>query len=49
MEEKIEGTGSKGRICRQLLNELQEKRRDWKLKQEALDHTAGRTRFGRHY
>jgi len=51
-EEKIEGwidvTGRKGRRCKQqLLDNLKEKRRYCKLKEEALDHILWRTRFGR--
>jgi hypothetical protein len=42
----IELTGKRGRRCNQLLDE---KRGYWKLKEEALDHTLWRTRFGRGY
>jgi hypothetical protein len=42
-------TGRRGRRCKQLLDDLKEKRRYWKLKEEALDHTLWRTRFGRGY
>jgi hypothetical protein len=49
----IEGTlemmGRRGRRCKQLLDDLKEKRRYWKLKEEALDHTLWRTHFGRGY
>jgi hypothetical protein len=52
IEGKLEGrtqmTGKQGR-CKQLLDDLQEKRRYWKLKEDALDHTKCRTRFGRGY
>jgi hypothetical protein len=34
---------------KQLLDDLKEKKRYWKLKEEALDHTLWRTRFGRGY
>jgi hypothetical protein len=34
---------------KQLLDELKEKRRYWRLKEEALDRTLWRTRFGRGY
>jgi hypothetical protein len=34
---------------KQLLADLKEKRRYWKLKEEALDHTLWRTHFGRGY
>jgi hypothetical protein len=40
-------TGRLGRRRKQLLNDLKEKRRYWKLKEEALDRTLWRTRFGR--
>jgi hypothetical protein len=33
----------------QLLDDLKEMRRYWKLKEEALDRTLWRTRFGRGY
>jgi hypothetical protein len=51
IEGKIEGgievTGRRGRRRKQLLNDLKENRRYWKLKEEALDSTLWRTRFGR--
>jgi hypothetical protein len=37
----------KGRT--ELLDDVKEKRRYWKLKEEALDRTMWRTRFGRGY
>jgi hypothetical protein len=37
----------RGRMRKQLLDDLKEKRRYWKLKEEALDRTVWRTRFGR--
>ena len=40
-------TGRRGRIGKQLLDGLKDKRRYWKLKEEALDCTLWRTRFGR--
>jgi hypothetical protein len=40
-------TGRRERRCEQLMDDLTEKRRYWKLKQEALDRTLWRTRFGR--
>jgi hypothetical protein len=53
IEGKLEGriamTGRRGRRCKQLLDDLKEKRRYWKLKEEALDCTLWRTRFGRGY
>jgi hypothetical protein len=42
-------TGRRGRRRKQLLDDLKEKRIYWKLKEEALDHTLWRTRFGRSY
>jgi hypothetical protein len=42
-------TGRRGIMRKQLLDDLKEKRRYWKLKEEALDHTLWRTRFGRGY
>jgi hypothetical protein len=42
-------TGRRGRRRKQLLDDLKEKRRCWKLKEEALDRTLWRTRFGRRY
>jgi hypothetical protein len=49
LEGRIEMTGRRGRIRKQLLDDLKEKRRYWKLKEEALDRTLWRTRFGRGY
>jgi hypothetical protein len=50
-EEKLEGrmemTGRRGRRRKQLLDDLKEKTRYWKLKEEALDRTVWRTRFGK--
>jgi hypothetical protein len=40
-------TGRRGRRCKQLLDDLKEKRGYWKLKEEALRRTVWRTRFGR--
>jgi hypothetical protein len=42
-------TGRRGRRRKQLLNDLKEKRIYWKLKEEPLDRTLWRTRFGRGY
>jgi hypothetical protein len=36
LEARIEMTGRRGRRCKQLLDDLKEKRRCWKLKEEAL-------------
>jgi len=44
---RIEVTGRRERRCRQLLDGLNEKRRHFKLKKEALDRTVWRTGFGR--
>jgi hypothetical protein len=46
---RIEMTGRRRRRRKQLLDDLKEKRRYWKLKEEALDRTLWRTRFGRGY
>jgi hypothetical protein len=46
---RIEMKGRRGRRCKQLLDDLKGKRRYWKLKEEALDRTLWRTRFGRGY
>ena len=42
-------TGRRGTRCKQLLGDDNEKRGYWKLKGEALDRTARRTRVGRVY
>ena len=51
IEGKIEGTievtRGRGRRSKQLLDDLKEERRYWELKEEALDYTVWRTRFGR--
>jgi hypothetical protein len=49
LEGRIEMTGRRGRRRKQLLDDLKEKKRYWKLKEEALDRTMWRTRFGRGY
>jgi hypothetical protein len=53
IERKLEGrtemTGRRWRRRKQLLDDLKEKGRYWKLKEEALDRTLWRTRFGRCY
>jgi hypothetical protein len=46
---KIEMTGTGGRRRIQLLDDLEETRRYWKLKNKPLDGTVWRTRFGRGY
>jgi hypothetical protein len=45
VEGRIEVTGRRGRRREQLLDDLKEKRRCWKLKKETLDCTLRRTRF----
>ena len=47
IEGRIEVTGRRGRRRKQLLNDLKEARRYWKLKEEAQDCTPWRTQFGR--
>jgi hypothetical protein len=42
-------TGRRGGRCKQLLDDVKEKRGDWKLKEEAVDRTMWRTRVGRGY
>jgi hypothetical protein len=49
LEGRIEMTGRRGRRRKQLLDALKEKRRYWKLKEEAIDRTMWRTHFGRGY
>ena len=39
-------TGRRGRRCRKLLDDLKERRGYSHLKEEALDHTMWRARFG---
>jgi hypothetical protein len=47
IEGRIEVTGRRGRRCRELLDHFKERRGYCKLKEEALDRTLWRTRFGR--
>jgi hypothetical protein len=49
LEGMIEMTGRRGGRRKQLLGDLKEKRRYWKLKEETLDRIIWRTRFGRGY
>jgi hypothetical protein len=49
LEGRIEMTGRRGRRRTQLLDDLKERRRYWKLKEEELDLTLWRSRFGRGY
>jgi hypothetical protein len=46
IEGKIRGTRRRGRRRKQLLDDLKEARRSWKLKDEAQDRTLWRTQFG---
>jgi hypothetical protein len=45
----IEVTGRRGRRHKKPLGDVKETRGYWKLKEEALDRTLWRTRFGRGY
>jgi hypothetical protein len=47
LEGRTEIMGRRGRRRKQLLDDLKEKRRYWKLKEEALARTLWRTRVGR--
>jgi hypothetical protein len=49
LEGRIEMTGRRGRRSKQLLHDIKEKRRYWKLIEEALDRTLLRARFRRGY
>jgi len=49
VEVRIEVTGRRGKIRKQLLDDLQETRVYWKLKEETLDHTVWETVFERGY
>jgi len=42
-------TGRQGKRCKQLLDDLKEKRGYWKFKEEEPDCTPWRTRYGRGY
>jgi hypothetical protein len=44
---RIEVTGRRGRIRKKLLDDLKERRGHTHLKEDALDHTMWRARFGR--
>jgi hypothetical protein len=46
IEGRIEATGRLGRRHKQLLDDRKEKRGYWKLKEEALECTLWRIRFG---
>jgi hypothetical protein len=45
----IEVIGRRGRRCRNLLDDIKERRRYFHLKEEALDRTMWRARFGRDF
>jgi hypothetical protein len=47
IEGKIDGTGKRGRRCKQLLDNHKETKGYWKLKEEALDRTLWRTSLGK--
>jgi hypothetical protein len=49
IERKIIRTRRRGKRRKQLLHDLKEARRYWKLKEEAQDRTLWRTQFGRGY
>jgi hypothetical protein len=49
IERRIEMTGRRGGRRKKVLDDLKDKRGFWKLKEEALDRTMWRTRFGRGY
>jgi hypothetical protein len=49
IEGKILGARRRGRRRMQLLDDLKETRRYWKLKEETQDRTLWRTQFGRGY
>jgi hypothetical protein len=49
IEDQIEGTGRRGRMRKQLMDGLKEKRIYCKLKQVALNRALWKTRFGRGY
>jgi hypothetical protein len=49
IEEKIEEIGRRGRTLKQLLDEFKKTTRYKKLKEEALDRTVWKSRFGRVY
>jgi hypothetical protein len=49
LQGQIDVKGRQGRRRKQLLDDLKEKQGYWKLKEEALDRTLWRTRFGRDY
>jgi hypothetical protein len=46
---RLEMTGRRGRRRKKLLDDLKENTGYWKLKEEALDRSQWRSRFGRGY
>ena len=49
VERRIEVMGRRGRMLKQLLGDLKERRGYHRMKEEDLDRTLLRTRFGRGY
>jgi hypothetical protein len=49
IEGRLRGIRRRGRRHKQLLDDLKERGRYWKLKEEAQDRTLWRTQFGRGY
>jgi hypothetical protein len=49
VEGRIEMPGRRGRRRKQLMHYFKEQGRHWKLKEDALDRTLRRTRFGKGY
>ena len=49
LEGRLEVTRRRGRRRKKLVDDFKEKRGNWKVKDEALDRTLRRTRFGRSY
>jgi hypothetical protein len=47
LEGRMEVTRRRGIRRKKLVDDLKEKRGDWKVKEETLDRTLWRTRFGR--
>jgi len=47
IEGELEGTERRGRRRKHLMEDVKERRSYWKMKEEALDPTFWRTRFGR--
>jgi hypothetical protein len=47
IEGRIEVTGRRGRSCKQILDDVNETRGYWEMKEEALDGTVWKTGFGR--